>query len=104
MAILKELLDRLGGDSGNDGKGKEEGIILGIEDLIPKRDAWKPFWARGKDLIGYSVNGLRASTLRFDDAGSDRASRVVRLVMSVEDTRGLLTVSVRWLHVTFCGI
>ncbi|XP_008806095.1 uncharacterized protein LOC103718873 [Phoenix dactylifera] len=91
VAVLKELLDRLGGDSGNSGKGKEEGIILGIEDLIPKKDAWKPFWARGRDLVGYSMNGLRASTLRFDDAGSDRASRVVRLVLSLEETQGLLT-------------
>nr|XP_010943826.2 uncharacterized protein LOC105061470 [Elaeis guineensis] len=90
VALLKELLDRMGGDSGNSGKGQAEGVMLGIEDLIPKRDAWKPFWARGKDLVGYSVNGLRASNLRFDDAGSDRASRVVRLVMSVEETRGLL--------------
>ncbi|KAG1331697.1 hypothetical protein COCNU_02G016650 [Cocos nucifera] len=91
VAILKELLDRLGGDSGSSGKGEKEGVMLGVEDLIPKRDAWKPFWARGKDLVGYSMNGLRASTLRFVDAGSDRASRLVRLVMSAEETRGLLT-------------
>lgn len=91
VAVLKELLGQLGGDSGNDG-GEKEGVLLGLEDLIPKKDAWKPFWARGKDLVGYSMNGLRAAALRFDDAGSDRVSRVVRLVMSEGETRGLLTV------------
>lgn len=66
---------------------------MGIEDLIRKEDSWKPFWARGKDLVGYSVNGLRSSGLGFWDAGSDRRSEMVRLVVGEVQTRRLLAAS-----------
>ncbi|RWW35553.1 hypothetical protein BHE74_00059508 [Ensete ventricosum] len=94
-AILKELLDMIAGSTKEEEEEEEEeeGFHRAMEDLIPKQDAWKPFWARGKDLVGYSLNGLRTSTLPFEDAGSDRRSEVVRLVLGVNDTQKLLNVS-----------
>ncbi|KAG0481048.1 hypothetical protein HPP92_011906 [Vanilla planifolia] len=92
VAILKELMDLMGragerDDEGEDGVGD---LILPIEDLIRKDDSWKPFWARAKDLIGYSLNGLRSNGLPFEDAGSPRHSEVVRLVVDAEETQQLL--------------
>ncbi|PKA66825.1 hypothetical protein AXF42_Ash003482 [Apostasia shenzhenica] len=89
VAILKELV-HLMSSGGDDLERKEEEVVPAIEDLIRKEDAWKPFWARGIDLIGYSVNGLRSTVLRFEDAGSVRRSEVVRLVMDAQETRRLL--------------
>ncbi|WOL15662.1 hypothetical protein Cni_G24443 [Canna indica] len=87
VAVLKELLDLMAGSGGSE----PEGLNREIEELIPKQDAWKPFWARGKDLLGYSLNALRASTLQFEDTGGRRRSEVVRLVLCVDDTEKLLT-------------
>ncbi|KAG6500959.1 uncharacterized protein LOC121997503 isoform X1 [Zingiber officinale] len=88
-ALLKELLCIMS-SAGAGGPG--EGLNREIEELIPRQDAWKPFWARGKDLLGYSLNGLRTSTLRFEDAGSHvRRSEVARLVLGADATEKLLT-------------
>ncbi|XP_074592000.1 uncharacterized protein LOC141847810 [Curcuma longa] len=88
-ALLKELLCLM--SSAGDG-GPEEGLNREIEELIPRQDAWKPFWARGKDLLGYSLNALRTSTLRFEDTSSQlRRSEVARLVLGADDTEKLLT-------------
>ncbi|KAL0926375.1 hypothetical protein M5K25_002598 [Dendrobium thyrsiflorum] len=97
VAILKELMDLIGRggvhreEMEDAGEEKEGEVGLAIEDLIRKEDAWKPFWARGKDLIGYSLNGLRSTCLQFEDAGSARKSEFVRLVMDAVTTRRLLT-------------
>lgn len=91
VAVLKELLCLM--SSPGDG-GPAEGLNREIEELIPRQDAWKPFWARGKDLLGYSLNALRTSTLRFEDASSHvRRSEVARLVLGADATEKLLTVS-----------
>lgn len=68
-------------------------VKLGIEELIRGEDAWKPFWARGRDLVGYSINGLRTAGLRFEETGTERSSEVVRLVMDQQETQRLLDVS-----------
>ncbi|URD83347.1 transposon protein [Musa troglodytarum] len=90
VAVLKELLALMAA-SGEGIHGEADGFNRGIDDLIPKQDAWKPFWARGKDLVGYSLNALRTSTLRFEDAASERRSQVARLVLGTDDTQKLLT-------------
>lgn len=84
-----------GGGGGEEGQSRngENGVNLGIEDLIPKKDSWKPFWARGKDLIGYSLNGLRTHCLSFQDTDSARSSEVVRLVVDQDETNRILSVS-----------
>ncbi|PKU78830.1 uncharacterized protein LOC110092196 [Dendrobium catenatum] len=97
VGILKELMGLIGRGGAHreemeDAAEEKEGEVgLAIEDLIRKEDAWKPFWARGKDLIGYSLNGLRSTCLQFEDAGSARKSEFVRLVMDAVTTRRLLT-------------
>ncbi|KAL2331579.1 hypothetical protein Fmac_019160 [Flemingia macrophylla] len=40
------------------------------EDLFLKRKMNNPFWARGIDVLGYSLNALRFSNLSFQDADS----------------------------------
>lgn len=99
VAILKVLMDLMVRGAADrerieDAEEEKEGEIgLAIEDLIRKEDASKPFWIRGKDLIGYSLNGLRSSVLQFEDASSARKSEFVRLVMDAAATQMLLTVS-----------
>lgn len=80
-----------GGDTeGIMGKGE---VNLGIEEMIRREDVWKPFWARGKDLLGYSINGLRSAGLPFEEVGPARSSEVVRMMMGEVETQRLLDVS-----------
>jgi hypothetical protein len=90
-ALLRELLARLGGAGA--GEPEAAAVEAGLEDRIPKKDAWKPFWARGVDMVGYSINGLRTSTLPFVETGTARSTHMVRLAFGREDTARLLDVS-----------
>lgn len=94
-ALLRELLVLVGGGAGKGESGEEEGVNAEIEKLIPSGKADKPFWARGVNLLGYSLNSLRMSHLDFVDPASPRASQVVRLQLNSNDTRRLLAVSHR---------
>ncbi|PPD96051.1 hypothetical protein GOBAR_DD06942 [Gossypium barbadense] len=88
VGLLRELLEMVGG-----GRAKaEEEIVqeVGIEDLIPSGKANKPLWARGVDLLGYSLNSFRLANLNFIDANSARHSQVVRLKMNPDDTDRLV--------------
>ncbi|XP_018810439.2 uncharacterized protein LOC108983304 [Juglans regia] len=91
MSLLRELLG-----SGREGEGMEmefgdKGEVnLEIEELIPAGKANKPFWARGMDMLGYSLNALRLTNLDFRDANSTRFSQMVRLQMTASDTEKLL--------------
>ncbi|CAK9143539.1 unnamed protein product [Ilex paraguariensis] len=70
VSLLRELLSLIG-------EGKKEELELqreveeemevglGIEDYIPPGKANKPFWARGVDMLGYSLNSLRLANLNF---------------------------------------
>ncbi|EXB54583.1 hypothetical protein L484_019153 [Morus notabilis] len=94
-ALLRGLVKELGGGGVGEG-GAEQGFegsgegSLGIEEIIPKGKADKPFWARGVDVLGYSLNAFRLSNLEFRDAVSPRSSRVVRLQINRRDTERLL--------------
>nr|GMD44424.1 uncharacterized protein LOC109182175 [Ipomoea batatas] len=52
----------------------ETKIAPAMEDCIPEEKLRKPFWARGIDMFGYSMNSLRMSNLNFEDTESPRAS------------------------------
>lgn len=98
-ALLRELLDLVDGGGSDEGDGiqreyeNEVEVSLGIEDFIPAGKANKPFWARGVDVLGYSLNAFRLSNLDFVDADSPRCSRVVRLQLNLDDTQRLVDVS-----------
>lgn len=96
-ALLSELLPLVGGggqeedEEGTQMESKSEAEVgLGIEDYIPNGKANKPFWARGLDMLGYSLNSFRLSNIAFHDTESPRASQVVRLMLSKHDTRRIL--------------
>lgn len=96
MALLRALLAEMKstGEGGAERELKGNGeVSLGIEDLIPNGQANKPFWARGVDMLGYSLNSLRLSNLDFKDASSARCSQVVKLQINPHDCQRLLAVS-----------
>ncbi|KAF6165882.1 hypothetical protein GIB67_012779 [Kingdonia uniflora] len=94
VTVLRELLGLIGGEGVGVGEGEEGVVNLGIEDLIPSGKANKPFWARGIDLFGYSLNSFRFSNLGFCDVSSPRASGVARLQLDADETTRLLAVTV----------
>lgn len=73
-------------------KGKGE-VISALEDLIPNGKASKPFWARGVDMLGYSLNSLRLSNLEFKDVSLEKTTQMVKLRINPEHTDKLLAVS-----------
>ncbi|KAL1566140.1 hypothetical protein AAHA92_01781 [Salvia divinorum] len=72
-------------------ENQEMEVSLGIEDCIPSGQGSKPFWARGVDMLGYSLNSFRLANLSFNDTASPRQSRVVRMRMNAEDTGRILS-------------
>lgn len=98
VALLKELLERVRGGV-KEGKGtkmelvRKEKVRLAIEDLIPEGKTNKPFWARGLDVLGYSLNSFRFSNLDFVDAVSPRSSKVAKLQLDRDETERLMVVS-----------
>ncbi|XP_059653299.1 uncharacterized protein LOC132300293 [Cornus florida] len=96
--LLRELLELLilrmrGKEEGESGSGglQEEVISLGIEDYIPSGKDKKPFWARGVDMLGDSLNSFKLSNLDFRDVHSPRASQVVRLQIASQHTHGIIS-------------
>ncbi|KAF9594400.1 hypothetical protein IFM89_031002 [Coptis chinensis] len=86
VVILTELLNLIGEKNGGElGSGDE--VNLGIEELIPSGKANKPFWARGVDLLGYSLNSFRFSNLEFKDVESARTTGFVRLRLNSVETQ-----------------
>ncbi|KAI9122353.1 hypothetical protein K1719_007042 [Acacia pycnantha] len=107
VALLKELLERVGGGV-KEGKGTEmelerkEKVRLAIEDLIPEGKTNKPFWARGLDVVGYSLNSFRFSNLAFVDADSPRSSKVAKLQLDKVETERLI-VGCKSRGIKLCG-
>uniref|UniRef100_A0A453FZJ1 Phthiocerol/phthiodiolone dimycocerosyl transferase C-terminal domain-containing protein n=1 Tax=Aegilops tauschii subsp. strangulata TaxID=200361 RepID=A0A453FZJ1_AEGTS len=91
-ALPRELLALLGGAGVGGPEVKEEtaAVEAGLEKRMRKKDSRKPLWARGVDMVGYSIDGLRASTLPFEETGTARSTQMVRLRFSREDTTRLL--------------
>lgn len=89
-ALARELIALLAG-AGDPGEEEEAAAVdAGLEERIPQRDSWKPFWARGVDMVGYSINGLRTSTLPFVETGTARSTQMLRLGFGREETARLL--------------
>ncbi|KAJ0809198.1 putative chloramphenicol acetyltransferase-like domain superfamily [Helianthus annuus] len=88
--LFRELLGLLGG-GGDKEIVKEDGVGLAIEDCVPAGKASKPFWARGADMIGYSVNSFRFSNLEFKENGVPNSTHLVRMKIGVEDTEKILS-------------
>lgn len=95
-ALLRELL-RIAAANGETEIGDNGEIGLGIEDLIPNGKANKPLWARGLDMLGYSLNSFRLANLEFKDSNSQRISQMIRLKMNSDETDKLLAVSYSYL-------
>ncbi|XP_011077851.1 uncharacterized protein LOC105161749 [Sesamum indicum] len=94
LALLRELMGLVGegeGEGVETEQGKEMEVSLGIEEYIPSGQGNKPFWARGVDMLGYSLNSLRLANLSFKDTESPRMSRFIRLQMNTEDTCRILS-------------
>ncbi|XP_030441299.1 uncharacterized protein LOC115663442 [Syzygium oleosum] len=91
-ALLRKLLLAAAaeGRNGEELQEEEEEAYLGIEELVPSGKANKPFWARGMDLLGYSLNSFRLANLEFVEAEPPRCSRMVRLKMNRDDTQRLV--------------
>ncbi|KAL5228561.1 hypothetical protein ABZP36_016826 [Zizania latifolia] len=90
-SLVRELVVLLGGDgAAAAGDPEDAAVHAALEERIPQRDSWKPFWARGLDMVGYSINGLRTSTLPFEVTGTERSTQMLRLGFDREETRRLL--------------
>lgn len=91
ITVASELLGMIRDGRPSTGTG---GVVLpflpSVEDLIPPEHGRKPFWARGKDMLGYSLNFTRSSMLPFDDAKSARSTDLVVMELSLDETRKLL--------------
>lgn len=92
VALLRKLLALMGGGREKESE-KETELSLGIEDMIPSGKANKPFWARGVNMLGYSLNSFRLANLNFIDANSPRSSEVVRLHLPADHTALITAVS-----------
>ncbi|KAI3830115.1 hypothetical protein L1987_04249 [Smallanthus sonchifolius] len=88
--LFRELLGLLGGGVEKE-IVKEDGLGLAIEDCIPAGKANKPFWARGADMIGYSVNSFRFSNLEFKETGFPNSTQLVRMKIGLDDTERILS-------------
>ena len=101
VALMKELTALMKNDGvGNDDEARE--VSVGVEECIPNGKMSKPFWARGVDMLGYSLNSFRLSNLEFVDPNSERCSRVVRLLLDSDHTTKLLEVSYTTFNHVIC--
>ncbi|KAE8718974.1 hypothetical protein F3Y22_tig00109983pilonHSYRG00051 [Hibiscus syriacus] len=104
VSLLRELLTLMAvEDEGEREITMNKGeISLAIEDLLPKGMAKKTLWARGVDMLSYSVNSLRLTNLKFKDAKSPRSTQVVRLLINPDDTHKILT-GCKAMGIKLCG-
>ncbi|PIN13474.1 hypothetical protein CDL12_13904 [Handroanthus impetiginosus] len=105
VSLLRELLELVEESEGgrvrsgikNDGEGN-----MGIENMIPSGMGKKTLWAHGVDMLGYSVNSLRLTNLKFENTKLPRSSEVVRLQMDTQRTSRIL--AVRFYHSAILNI
>lgn len=93
LSSFRELLGMIKRGEYGGGFMEEWEVSLGIEDCVPDGKAHKPFWARGVNMLGYSLNSLRLAHLDFENTEVSRSSRFVRLKMNSDDTSRILSVS-----------
>lgn len=93
VTLLREFMRETTADEGHVEEEEEEEVGLGkaIEEMVPSGKGDKPFWARGIDVLGYSLNAVRFSNLSFVDAeDSNRRSQVVRMKLESDQTLKLV--------------
>lgn len=102
VSLLRELLVLMKDEE------KEENVVfvedvvpLAIEDLVPGRKGKKHIWARGLDVLSYSVNSFRFTNLKFNDTKNARFSQVVRMQLNQTDTQRVLDVSPNLFYVWY---
>lgn len=103
VTLLREFMRETTADEGHVEEEEEEEVGLGkaIEEMVPSGKGDKPFWARGIDVLGYSLNAVRFSNLSFVDAeDSNRRSQVVRMKLESDQTLKLVAVSLSSLQAT----
>ncbi|CAH2064298.1 unnamed protein product [Thlaspi arvense] len=97
VTLLRDFMRETTATDGCGGNGpvaETAGLGQAIEELVPSGKGNKPFWARGIDVLGYSLNAFRFSNLNFVDAEeSNRRSQVVRLKLERDQTLKLVAVS-----------
>ncbi|KAK4281667.1 hypothetical protein QN277_013132 [Acacia crassicarpa] len=91
MAVQRELLAQLEGKSTALEVGNEDKIWMPIEDLVPKGKANKPFWARGADVLGYTLNAMRFANLSFVVASPPKCTQFVKFQLNSDETRALIS-------------
>ncbi|CAN8278988.1 unnamed protein product [Cochlearia groenlandica] len=94
VTLLREFMRDTTTKTVNVGESAEEtvmGIGKAIEEMIPSGKGDKPFWARGIDVLGYSLNAFRFSNLGFVETEDlNRRSRVVRMKIEKDQTLKLV--------------
>ncbi|KAL8168199.1 hypothetical protein V2J09_009698 [Rumex salicifolius] len=92
VVVLKELMGLIKGGRGGAEMEIERNleVKMGIEDYIPRGKGNKPFWARGVDMLGYSLNSFRLANIDFVDPDSPRRSELVRFRLEPTVTISLL--------------
>ncbi|KAI5425444.1 uncharacterized protein LOC127125629 [Lathyrus oleraceus] len=91
VSLLRELLVLMTEDEKETNGVEIENVVpLAIEDLVPGRKAKKNIWARGLDVLSYSVNSFRFTNLKFNDTKNAKFSQVVRMELNQNDTKRFL--------------
>ncbi|CAA7405345.1 unnamed protein product [Spirodela intermedia] len=86
-----------------DGDGGERTAHPGIEEMTIMATAGKPFWARGRDILGYSFNFTRSACLPFQNTALPRSSAIARMVLTAAETSDLLS-ACKSRGVKLCGV
>ncbi|XP_054787642.1 uncharacterized protein LOC129293611 [Prosopis cineraria] len=103
-SLLRELLPlTMEEDEGGEGRKKEcSELSMAIEELMPSGEGKKGVWARGMDILAYSLNSVRLTNLKFEDTKSRRRSQVVRLQLNKNETDRVLA-GCRKRGIKLCG-
>ncbi|KAL8140979.1 hypothetical protein V2J09_007000 [Rumex salicifolius] len=70
-------------------KGKGE-VKMGMEEYVPGGKGKKSLWARGVNMLGYSLNSFRLSNIEFVDTRSPRRTQLASLRLEPEASTRLL--------------
>ncbi|CAL0310526.1 unnamed protein product [Lupinus luteus] len=92
ISILREMLVLMKEEereSESEDWNKRE-IGFAMEDLVDGGRRKKGIWARGIDLLSYSLDSFRLTNLKFCDTKNTRFSQIVRLQLNDNDTKRVL--------------
>ncbi|OIW21402.1 hypothetical protein TanjilG_02569 [Lupinus angustifolius] len=92
ISILREMLVLMKEEEreSESEEWKKREIGFAMEDLVDGGKGKKGIWARGIDVLSYSLNSFRLTNLKFCDTKGTRFSQVVRLQLNHNDTKRVL--------------